>query len=481
MIKNISLENYKSFKNETNIEIFPLTILCGVNSSGKSSILKSLLMLKQSFEESNVYNGMLLNGKYIDNGTYNEILNSKSKEDSFTISNAFVLTKNKSAESKEYNIFKTLSRLYHKKEIEKIEINYKITITHGSGSLYSNQIKNIDLKINVFVSSTIIASSINMSLKDKKKYKILGHNIPDTSTGNLGSVLIDDCFCYFSNMSLNSIYKEKIEYQNTMYIPSLVSLFNVVPTQYAQIYYIAPLRENPARRYISDRDVVNVGIAGENTSLLLNSLYKKTKSSVCAPSSEDDYIASSSNFEKTNFMNILNSWMEYMDLGTINIETMQNELIKIKSDNQNLADVGFGVSQGLPILVEGLSLYSNQVLLLEQPEIHLHPRAQMKMADFLLSLIAHDKTVIVETHSDHFINRIVRRYMEDENIRDKIRIYFIDKDSDGLSSITPIRIDEVDGAICDNENFFYQFANETSRIIDIGYRNLQKRLNETEN
>ena len=64
--------------------------------------------------------------------------------------------------------------------------------------------------------------------------------------------------------------------------------------------------------------------------------------------------------------------------------------------------------------------------------------------------------------------------MEDEKIRKYIKIYFIDQGLYNMSNIEPVVIDEVEGAICENENFFYQFANETSKIIDAGYKNLQK-------
>lgn len=118
---------------------------------------------------------------------------------------------------------------------------------------------------------------------------------------------------------------------------------------------------------------------------------------------------------------------------------------------------------------------TKQTLLLEQPEIHLHPKMQMRMADFLLSLAMQDKQVIVETHSDHIINRLVRRALESNKFYDKIQIYFIDKNDEGFSFKENITIDPVDGALCENENFFYQFASETEKIIDAGYKNLEKK------
>lgn len=89
MLKSISLENYKCFKDKTTIDIAPLTVLCGVNSSGKSSILKSLLMLKQSYENGSTLNSLSLNGKYTNNGLFKDTVYSH-KEKSFTISNKFL-------------------------------------------------------------------------------------------------------------------------------------------------------------------------------------------------------------------------------------------------------------------------------------------------------------------------------------------------------------------------------------------------------
>lgn len=128
----------------------------------------------------------------------------------------------------------------------------------------------------------------------------------------------------------------------------------------------------------------------------------------------------------------------------------------------------------LSIFTEHLEGEKGDILLFEQPEAGLHPKLQFKLTDILLTYAQTGRRVVVETHSDHFINRIVRRYMEDEKIRKYIKIYFIDQGLYNMSNIEPVVIDEVEGVICENENFFYQFANETSKIIDAGYKNLQK-------
>ena len=113
----------------------------------------------------------------------------------------------------------------------------------------------------------------------------------------------------------------------------------------------------------------------------------------------------------------------------------------------NLADVGFGVSQVVPIVIASL-LDHSETLILEQPEIHLHPKMQMKLADFILSMAISGKTFIIETHSEHIINRFVRRIVEDENgiLNSLIGINFI-KNTEKGSKIEKVKITEKNGRV----------------------------------
>lgn len=475
MLKSISLENYKCFKHLNSLDIAPLTILCGVNSSGKSSILKSLLMMKQSYEKSSATNYMTFNGKYIDNGTFNEIISKNSTGNFFRIGNSFEITKNTNTKTitKDTTSFRDLCRLYYDNRIEKFLINISIDIVNSDGFIYSNEIDTIDISILAYKNNQINKSTSIIIKRNRKKYSIKCQDMPDVS-GNLGCFEIGSCTCYFSGMSLKSIYQEGMNESTKLYIPTIVSIYNIISTQYLQIKYLAPLRDNPQRRYIADKNVNSVGVTGENTPLLLKKISKMQHwNGIAAPNSEDSIAHLLNNVQRSNFITLLNSWMNYFDLGNVYLDNCQKELIKIKIGNHNIADVGFGVSQSLPILVEGLNMRPEQTLLLEQPEIHLHPKMQMKVADFLLSLAIQNKQVIVETHSDHLINRLVRRYMECKELRNKVKIYFVDKNDNGESKIECVHIDEVDGALCSNPNFFYQFASETEKIIDAGYKNLK--------
>ena len=419
---------------------------------------------------------MVFNGNYVDNGLFSEIIYDKSQTNTFTISNSFELSESPDKITKDTTTLRDLRRLYYNHNIPKFVIKYSITLVNGDDFIYQNKIEEVKIHVDIYKKNAVdYSSSVILKKVIKNKYNVCFNNIPDVS-GRRASHNIGKCTCYFSGMSLNSIYQDLMDNDIKLFVPTIVSIFNIISNQYLQLKYIAPLRENPKRRYIADKNVDDVGITGENTPLLLKKVSKKLWDGINAPKSENDFILSKSSRNKDAFLNILNSWMNYLDLGKVFLKNEQTDIIKVNINKHNIADVGFGVSQALPILTEGIFLSHNQTLLLEQPEIHLHPKMQMKMADFLLSLSIQNKSIIVETHSDHIINRIVRRYMEDEGIRDKVKIYFLDKNvASDESSVTEITIDEVDGAICENENFFYQFASETEKIIDAGYKNLETR------
>lgn len=130
----------------------------------------------------------------------------------------------------------------------------------------------------------------------------------------------------------------------------------------------------------------------------------------------------------------------------------------------------------------GLSLFENNfkdefanILLFEQPETGLHPNLQLKAIDLLLDLMKLGKTVVIETHSDHFLNRIVRRYLENEEIRNKVRVYFLDYNNNSrVSNVILADINPIEGSKRISSNFFEQFADETLEIINAAYKNMQK-------
>jgi len=117
----------------------------------------------------------------------------------------------------------------------------------------------------------------------------------------------------------------------------------------------------------------------------------------------------------------------------------------------NFADVGFGIGQAFPVLVEGLRTPPGGIFLVQEPEIHLHPDAQLAMADFLIDLAISGKHVLVETHSEHILLRVRHRIVEAKNKARRgtridpkmISIIHIDKQKKGTSRARPLALDEL--------------------------------------
>ncbi len=97
----------------------------------------------------------------------------------------------------------------------------------------------------------------------------------------------------------------------------------------------------------------------------------------------------------------------------------------------NLADIGFGASQLLPIIVQGIYAPKGSVLLIEQPEIHLHPRIQALLGDFFIDMSRRGKQAIIETHSEHMILRLQRRIAEMKFSSNDLAIYSFEPSKKG--------------------------------------------------
>jgi predicted ATPase len=142
-----------------------------------------------------------------------------------------------------------------------------------------------------------------------------------------------------------------------------------------------------------------------------------------------------------------------------------------------LMNVGVGVSQVLPTLVMSLLAPPGSTLVLEQPELHLHPRVQSILGDFFLGIAATGKQCLVETHSEHLINRARRRIAEaaGDSVMKLVRMYFVEKPGT-VTRIIPVVPNEY-GAIPEwPKGFFDEAANEAEKIIDAATRKRQSKL-----
>jgi predicted ATPase len=100
---------------------------------------------------------------------------------------------------------------------------------------------------------------------------------------------------------------------------------------------------------------------------------------------------------------------------------------------RDITEVGFGVSQVFPLLVQGLLLEPNALFVVDLPEAHLHPNPQAALADFFCSIALSGRRCLVETHSEMFFHQLRLRAATNSELAEKIAVYFIDRpDSNGL-------------------------------------------------
>lgn len=228
----------------------------------------------------------------------------------------------------------------------------------------------------------------------------------------------------------------------------------------AGLYYLAPLREYPQREYLwSGASPSSVGYRGENA---INA--------VLAATIRNELRTVPGLGEAKTFQEVIAYWLK--ELGLIHdffVEEIAQDTglyrayVKTTADSPAvfLTDVGFGVSQVLPALVLLYYVPENSIILMEQPEIHLHPSVQSGLADVILQVSKQrNLQVIVESHSEHLLNRFQRRIAEEKYPVEDLKLYFCESNN-GESTLSDLKINEYGDILNWPENFF---GNEMAEI-----------------
>ncbi len=134
----------------------------------------------------------------------------------------------------------------------------------------------------------------------------------------------------------------------------------------------------------------------------------------------------------------------------------------------NLVDVGYGVSQALPVIVQSAIRRENSLLLLQQPEVHLHPRPQAALGTFFSELVALGKdTLLVETHSDFLVDRVRQEVAKGTLKPEQVQILFFDRVRTE-TTVYPIDIDEMGNIIDAPAHYRDFFMEENFRLLRRG-------------
>ena len=456
MIESIQLSNYKAFKN-VNIPIKPITILIGANSVGKSSIIQMLMLMHQTAEnKGGDYSAALkIYGNFVNAGACENLFTNKVTKDPLSLSidliSDSIIDFFRKLKSEFIEEFAQLSLYSGSIQIDKYreftarlnnlhEFDEYITelvkksrnapddisfvlLKHLMGVRLGNntpqKIKEDFIKTYKFLDeiSKITTKCIrikydlienNNALKishfeiygDKSiicvKKDFVSSGILNLSEDDISYVLkhfnsVSTIFdCYINNEKIQN--KTSLHYVLEKVIVQVLFELKMSCSD-SQMNYVSPLRAHPKRYYMLDK---------ANTTVSLNTL-------------DGDEVAEVLK-ENTSVKNNVNAWFDKFGL-KIDVskfkEVVHNLIVTQNQLKLDITDVGFGISQVLPIIIQGFLSPKNSITIIEQPEIHLHPKMQADLGDLFIDIIKDkNKKLIVETHSEYLLRRIRRRISE---------------------------------------------------------------------
>jgi predicted ATPase len=375
MINSLHLINFKPFEDRL-LKFRPLTLLSGLNSTGKSSVLHSLLLLRQSYQQKLLSKtGLALNGDLVNIGTAQDALFEGAKEDLIGFD---LVWKNDIKGSWRFNYDKELDvlNLISQPVIEKVY----------QASLFTNKFHYLQAE----------------RIGSRKYYDMSDFSVKEKNVGIKG--------------------------ENTAYFLSLHEKQSIF-----------------------------------NSKLSHSNVKMESKGSLPDPEKSQDLIDQ------------VEAWMGEISPGTrITISPKPDvDLISMQysygdSKPYRATNVGFGISYTLPIIVAILASEPGTLILLENPEAHLHPKGQSKMGELLALAASCGVQIIVETHSDHLLNGI-RLAVHDGKIEpEDVQLhYFQRQEKEGImvSNVTSPKIDK-NGRIDQwPDGFFDEWRNILSKLI----------------
>ena len=443
MLNQMRMQNFKSWEDTGEIRLAPLTGLFGVNSSGKSAILQLLLLLKQTVESSDPSRVLNLGspsgaGPYVNFGSMHDVLHNHEIYDRWTgdlkrltIDFNWTLLEPIRIPDPEMGPSKAFLN------IERAGFQTSIINDEWESSSYDDSEPSFYEQWGPAVERfeyRLQAGDRNyefgMQEKARNEFIFVARAVEVKQSQEIVTSIPlkfygfpDQVHHFYPNIDLSV-------------------LMDAFENQVRHIFYLGPLRDPPQMLYeVSGEEHPDVGSRGEETVSAMLAAQRKGK-----PVREQ-----------------VSKGLRELELAdSLDVrpfaETKTDYEVRVRQSRDSrdvrLTDVGFGVSQVLPVLTLCYYAPEGSTLILEHPEMHLHPKAQAGLADvFIDAITTRNIQIILESHSEHLLHRLQRRIAEEKIASESCALYFIEN-PDGRSTIRELELTPLGNITNWPQNFF---------------------------
>ncbi|TAG11460.1 MAG: DUF3696 domain-containing protein [Verrucomicrobia bacterium] len=450
MLSSLRISHFKAWTDTKVIRLAPLTVIFGSNSAGKSSLGHLLLALKQTAISSDRRRALHLGdaNALIDLGTFSDCLHhhDTSKPLAFEI---------------RWQLPKTLD-VRDPQDRKKawsgndLSLSAELRANEKTGQPETESLKYVLRSASGdMLDASLVRDEKNAYILKSDKYQFV------RNVGRKWPLEEPDKFYRVSDAT-------RARFQNADFLSDLAL---ETESMLDRLYFLGPLREPPQRTYQWSGDTPDdVGPKGQYSIAALLAAKAQGRKLNRGPKKR-----------QVDFDAFIAEWLK--DLGIIESFSVRavaegrkefEVLVRTKNDSAEvkITDVGFGVSQVLPALVEAFYCPRNSTVWMEQPEIHLHPQVQAELADAFISAIRarengehRNVQLIVESHSEHFLNRLQRRIAEGNIKPNEVAIYFCSNEA-GAAELQELRVN-LFGDIENWPNNFFgnEMADLTARTV----------------
>lgn len=398
MLTRLQLHNFKAFE-RVDVQLRRLTFLLGPNNSGKSSLIAALRLLIQTVDSADPTIPLLLNGNLGDFGTYKDIVFGNYRGRPMDVSlSARIGSGGAESGASMADVRSDLSFKFRKVRRELVLKSSQFAI---DGSPY-------------------IATEYNNETEDQQVRTIGLTNVPPTLKRFVSERLrmlnfIPQLAVFRAETGESTAASEFLSKQMIDKMRRARTMALHFARYLRSIDYLGARRHPPERTYLFSGERRNrIGSRGENAASIFVSEAGRSRRG------------------KSSLPDDMSRWYESAGIGSgVSVIPLSDRHYELRvrhpvtHERQNIADVGFGNSQVFPVLVGGYTRRPGSTFIVEEPEIHLHPRAQAALGDFFAELYEREVNAIVETHSEHMMVRIQQHVAAGRIKPEDVVVYYI--------------------------------------------------------